>query len=315
MSRYTTQLRYICEVESGLSESVGGKQVASVIEGARGKIFDFHYPIFDEAYRPVLETKILKHYYTREVCAETYGLWKLWLDAKMNEIMPYYNQMYKSELLEFNPLYDVDLSREHSVTREENKEETEQLIGKTIGKTERDGGGKVNESVDNTESTTNEVDVSDTFNGRVVNSGSGSGNGNSTDAYSDTPQGGLDNLKSYTYLTNARDIVSNNSYENEDTETTTNTRTGKNSSENNVTGNSERETTNEFEENVDNTIDITNTTTGNTNLNNIEEYLEHVSGKTSGKSYSKMLNEYRTTFLNIDMLVIDELSDLFFNLW
>ena len=32
-------------------------------------------------------------------------------------------------------------------------------------------------------------------------------------------------------------------------------------------------------------------------------------------SYAKMLKEFRETFLNIDMMVIESLSDLFFGLW
>ena len=117
MSAFTTQIRFICESKAGLKESVGYDNIAQVIAGARPAIFDFPYPIFDETYRAVLETKILKHYYTREIGEETYGLWKLRLDTKMNEIMPYYNQLYKSTLLEFNPLYDVDINRTHNATR------------------------------------------------------------------------------------------------------------------------------------------------------------------------------------------------------
>ena len=52
-----------------------------------------------------------------------------------------------------------------------------------------------------------------------------------------------------------------------------------------------------------------------TGVNTTEEYLEHVKGKTPGASYSKLLSEYRETFLNIDMMIIDDLSDLFFGLW
>ena len=107
MSKYTTQVRFICENYAGLTESVGYGKVDEIIASARKKVFDFPYPIFDETYRNVLETKILKHFYTREIGAETVGLWKLWLNTKMNEIMPYYNKLYKSELLDFNPLYDV----------------------------------------------------------------------------------------------------------------------------------------------------------------------------------------------------------------
>ena len=41
----------------------------------------------------------------------------------------------------------------------------------------------------------------------------------------------------------------------------------------------------------------------------------HVIGKTGGTSYSRLLAEYRETFLNIDMLIIEDLSDLFMQLW
>lgn len=111
MAKYTTSVRSICEVNSGLDESKGQANVNDIIANSRDKIFDFSYPIYDEDYRSVLETKILKHYYTREICAETVGRWKLFLDARMNEIMPYYNKLYESELLKFNPLYDVDYTR------------------------------------------------------------------------------------------------------------------------------------------------------------------------------------------------------------
>ena len=47
MAKYTTQIKTI--VESGTP------------------IFDFDYPIFDPLYRPVLEQKIINHYYFREI--------------------------------------------------------------------------------------------------------------------------------------------------------------------------------------------------------------------------------------------------------
>jgi hypothetical protein len=126
MSKYTTELRFICEEKAGLKESVGYTNVKSTIEAARSNIFDFDYPFFTDDenvitahpelvdYKKNLEIKILKHYYTREIAAETYGLWHLWLDTKINEIMPYYNKLYLSELLEFNPLKDTNYTTEHS---------------------------------------------------------------------------------------------------------------------------------------------------------------------------------------------------------
>ena len=62
------------------------------------------YPIFDESYRETLNNKIITHYWMREIGAETAGLFKLYLNRTMGEIMPYYNQLYKSTQLDFDPL-------------------------------------------------------------------------------------------------------------------------------------------------------------------------------------------------------------------
>lgn len=59
MSVYTTQVRFICEAEAGLKKSVGYDNVNTVIQNAIPKIFNFSWPIFDESYRNVLETKSL----------------------------------------------------------------------------------------------------------------------------------------------------------------------------------------------------------------------------------------------------------------
>lgn len=118
MSKYTTELRFLCESLTGHTESVGYTDARQVIKDAAPIIFDFDYPIFDNAYKLTLETKIIRHYYTREISEETYGLWKLRLEDRMNVIMPYYNELYKSTLLEFNPLWDVDLTTKHEGSRD-----------------------------------------------------------------------------------------------------------------------------------------------------------------------------------------------------
>lgn len=108
MSRYTTELRFICEDYAGLTESKGYSSIDEIINASYKKIFDFDYPFFDDEYRDVLEKKILVHFYTREISEETVGLWKLRLKDKMNLIMPYYNQLYESELIEFDPMKNID---------------------------------------------------------------------------------------------------------------------------------------------------------------------------------------------------------------
>lgn len=157
------------------------------------------YPIFKEEYRDILNQKIKDHYWDREIGFETAGMFKRYINVKMNEIMPLYNQMYESELLEIDPFNDYNLV---NVTKSEI-------------------------------------------------------NGNNKGYNSDTPQGKLGDIYSTEYATTADNSVSH----------------------------SKSETTNK------------------------------VTGKSGGVSYSRLLMEYRQTFLNIDMLIVDELEELFMQIW
>lgn len=239
MSKYTTEVRFICEASCGYDMSQGYGKVSDILAQSWDKIFDFDFPIFDESYRSVLCQKILKHYYTREIGFETVGLWKLKLDTAMNEIMPYYNKMYQSANLDYNPLYDTDYRRMH-----EGSDESQTDVGATG---------------DDTSHRTN------TASGTAFN------------AYSDTPQGSLVNVRNETYLTNAtkdtRDSTSADTY----------------------TGHTENDST--------------------TKYNSTDEYVDHIVGKMPGRSYAALIKEYREALINVDMMIIDELKDLFMKLW
>ena len=80
--------------------------------------FDFQmtqYPIFDESYRETLNNNILHHYYENEIGFETAPLFRFYLNQKLNEIMPYYNELYKAQkkLIDDNLLLNnVNLTEE-----------------------------------------------------------------------------------------------------------------------------------------------------------------------------------------------------------
>lgn len=307
MSKYTTEVRFICENAAGLTESTGYSRIDDVINKAIPAVFSFDFPIFDEKYRNVLCKKILKHYYTREICEETVGLWKFRLDTRMNEIMPYFNKLYKSELLEFNPLYDVD------ITRKGNRENTAKG-NESIDSTRTGSGNNETDTTNNTSTTNTSNETSEgtnnTTNQSTTNAKS-TDNKTDRDLYSETPQGALTNVENETYLTNARKKIG------EATTTDTGTSTGTTNSA--VTGKVDISGSGETNQEGNSTNTYTNNDTFNSsqvkNAESTEDYLENVSGKQGGASYSKMLMEYRDTFLNIDMQVINSLSDLFFGLW
>ena len=247
MSKYTTEVRFICESKSGLSESKGFGSVDEVLNGSWDKIFTSKVSFFDEEYRGVLCKKILKHYYLREIGCETVGIWLLWMNTKLEEIMPYYNKLYESELIKFNPMYDVDWNRKGNKTGNESGSGSRSTSGNNSG----------------------------------TNTQSGTSSNTRKDLYSDTPQGALTGVESETYLTNARKVSD--------------------SGETGVNGS----TSGSYEdsESSSNKVDTT------------EDYVESVSGKQGGSSYSKLLNEFRETFLNIDMQVIEEFEEMFMGMW
>ena len=178
MSRYTTEVRYICESLAGLDKSVGYSNVNEVIEKSRSKIFP-PFEIFDESYRSVLETKILKHFYTREIGCETFGLWQLRLDAKLSVIMPYYNKLYKAINIDIPVIDNVDMSVEHNIGRNSNTKASDNTDVK----------GSSNTTTNTETNTTANAETGTTSTSKV--------------RHSDTPQGSLHNLESNEYMTDA----------------------------------------------------------------------------------------------------------------
>ena len=319
MSKYTTELRFICETEAGKTESVGLSKVDEVITAALPHIFDFDFPIFDENYRVPLETKIIRHYYTREIGLETYGLWKLKLQTKLNEIMPYYNKLYESELYTYNPLYDVDMTTTHVGRRTGENTNVDSRIS------ERSNSGTSKNVGDETTADTNRATTSGERS--VENTGSETNTGRTKnsatrdyqrdDAYSDTPQGTLNNVRNLNYLTNARNIV-DTEMTNENGETTGASASENKQSETNqqtVTGDNTSATKRVSERTDDFTESNKNEGTNTETSKSTEDYVLHVMGKSAGVNYARMIKDFRDNLLNIDMDVIRELNDLFMLIW
>lgn len=307
MSTYTTELRYILESYAGLDASTDYPSIDSVIDKSRIKLFDFNYPIFDESYRRHLESLICLHYYRREIGFETVGLFKLYLERTMREIMPYYNQLYKSQLLEFNPFYDVDITRDH--INKHNAEETSKSDTSTNAKgTNSDASKITDKTVDNSTEGTSSRDESESS---AKNSANSSSNSENKQKYSDTPQGSISDLEKGKYLTNATinsAVVNDNSSATSSDKATT-TRTSNIGKE--QTTNRDSSTTT----NGTTTNESKSETNNSSNNASIDDYLEHVKGKQGSTSYASLLKEYRETFLNIDMQVIKELNTLFMLMW
>lgn len=236
MSKYTTQVRFICEStlqNKGIDITV--LSVDEIIEQSRTDVFNFSFPIYDPDYLPTLEHNILNHYYTREIGLETVQLWKQKLNARLNVIMPKYNKMYQSEIYKLDPL--------------SNNSEVENFTRETQGNSKSDAQSS------------------------STRKGTGTSGSTSSHIYSDTPQG---RLSGKDYATSLDEDKSDGTSETTDTGSGTSTETQ--------------------------------------NVNNTENYIRKRSGLV-GVTVSSGIDEFIEKFKSIDMMIIEELSDLFMLIW
>ena len=201
--------------------------------------FDFKmtsYPIFDETYRNTLNQNILYHYYENEIGFETAPLFRFYLNQKLNEIMPYYNTLYKAQqkLLNENNLFN-------------NVNLTETFNRKN-------------------DTTTNSTSNSNSKNNGVSNN---------KNIFQDTPQGKITqtDIDNQTWATNVT-----------------------------------------FDKNETNN-NIQDTTSSNGNANNIENYIKNIIGNNGNKYNIEILNEIKNNLMNIDLMIINDLNELFMQIF
>lgn len=206
------------------------------------------YPIFDEDYRAGLNAKLVEHYWFREIGFETPQLFKRFLNRRMNEIMPYYNQLYTSTLRELDPYYNYDTRTEGSSTGSSDQS--------------RDYSRNEESNTDATSATSSDT------------------KGKSRTLVSATPQMQLSGNEDY--ATNITDG------ESDSTAASSGTQTGSAKSASSDTTKASAKT--------------------------LEDYVTHVKG-ISGITESQALMQFRETFLNIDMMVIEDLGELFMGIY
>lgn len=330
MSVYTMELRVAMEALTSATEKEEYSGVDELISNARPLIFDFDYPIFDTAYKSVLESKILKYYYFHEICDVPLARWKLMLDNKMNEIMPYYNQLYRSEQLTITPFMNESRERSYKKDTSSTSEgsSTTQHNETSTGHTETD------ETTSGNDEQTENTQGSGTRTGEVKSNREESREGQTSTATnsetsetgqtltSDTPQGTITDVDNNGYLSgvqrtsgNAETNGTNNGTSSESIaeEQTVNTseNTG-NTSQSTRTGTTSGTVHSETDTTI--TANRSGTDSSTATINTLDDYLETTTGIT-GVSQSQLLTEYRNTFLNIDQMVLRELRQLFFLLY
>lgn len=120
----------------GADEQTKIKDLARV---SSSQIFDFDYPLSTRVNKEDFETMILNHFIDRRIAFETYTLFHIKLETKMNEIMPYYNKIFDS-FDSWNLFNDGTSSTKHSTDNREttsNSETSASSTSSTSGTSDR----------------------------------------------------------------------------------------------------------------------------------------------------------------------------------
>lgn len=338
MSHYTTTVRAICETAAGLTSDVGYADVAQVLNGSWNRIFE-DFPIFEEAHREILCKKILRHYYMDEIAFETAGLWKLELNTKMQEIMPKYNELYSISANITNPLYNKSVTKEFTgnvtddktSTRTDNLKDTHSGNVKTVSTgTRTDDLTDTNGGTVTTKSDSKRTDALKTVTDNTSTSTTTSSANNNTsneNFTSDTPQGSLSDVKAGRYMTNASIGKSTGSTSGNDKNNTTskntvdNTGTVSNAGTDTVTDSRTLKKTGTVKDEGTSTVTDTSAVAHTGTVSDVgktvsdSQHTERVTGYDGAEIQGELLAKYSKSVINIDMMIINELSDMFMQIW
>lgn len=69
-------------------------KIKDLAKATHSKIFDFDYPLSSNVDKEKFECMILNHFIMRRIGFQTFTVFKIQLDVKLNEIMPIYNKMF-----------------------------------------------------------------------------------------------------------------------------------------------------------------------------------------------------------------------------
>jgi hypothetical protein len=250
-------------------------ELGRLLDKTNFKLFDFTYQFDDSNFKAQLEQQIIDYYYDYEIGFETPDMFKRKFKARWNRIIGYYNKLYNTTLLTYNPLTNYKLEEVLDQLASTNNTQTTdlRLTGSSNGST------IVAQDVigNNTENTT----TTNNLNSQTT----------SNETNSDYPQ---QPIAGGNYASGAATGSS----------TTTNTGTVKNDTTVTTDNRTDNTTTNETTDSTTNTGTVTNEATANM------DYTKTIEGVT-GTTYPELIEKHRDSLLRINDRIIEEMKPCF----
>ena len=111
-------------------------ELNTLLKDDKFNVFDFDYDFYDEVLKPIFEVKFKDYYRFHEIGFETVERFQHNLKAKLNLIMPYYKQLYETELAskDINFLLNKDLKE--TFIRDIEGNDTSNNVSSTVAKSD-----------------------------------------------------------------------------------------------------------------------------------------------------------------------------------
>ena len=257
-------------------------ELRTLLETSHTDIFDFDYAFYSDNVneKKAFEELFINHFYYHEIGCETYSRWHHLLKAKLQLIMPYYEQLYQTEWKRVGKdmMNSKDLTETTIHTLTSNQLGTQAQQGSSESSSQSEGSG---------------VETSES---NAQSSGSGESSNNSTDLES-ALENGVPQVHLETDLTRKAQSDSTST-------TSTNATT---QSELNATSSSQATTSNH----ATNESSLTNQ-----QQNQLEEKTTFNSkGNIGIQTPAYAITEWRKVIINLNQMIIEDLSSLFIQIY
>lgn len=239
------------------------------------ELFDFPYRFDDEKFKSELEQAVIGYYYFNEIGQETPDRFKHKFRSRWLRIIPYYNDLYNSTLLEYDHFKTTALTEKLEGVRSNENTQT--------NTTESESSGTTNTLADGTTASTQTTDSLSTDSGT-----------SSTDTQAKDSRYPQQNIQNNSFIANAGDSHSESENTNTNTSDSTTTQSGTTSSEGSSTSND------------------TSQSSGQSNTTGLEnnEYTKVIEGL-SGYTYQDLIRKERENLINITEMIIAEMKPCF----
>ena len=190
MSKYTLELRYMYEDKNF-------------------KLFDFPYNLYDNDLKPWFEEKFYQHFMFYEIGFDTIGMFKQRLMSKLNDIFPYYKQLYETEIrtkgIDFMLNKDLKESYVRELTSNSNSNQESNVTSNSLSTA-----GQLTPSlIANSQKIDKFMDTAQKDNASSNSTSTGESNGNSKEEYTLTSQGNIGITSSAELLAKWRETILN----------------------------------------------------------------------------------------------------------